>query len=169
MRNTYSLKKFSTFNILLYKGLIKITGPVSNQNISIQPLGFIINETKVFFKHKAEMYLFRALVLNGIAKTLQVGFKKLTLKGIGFKCYKLTDNIILLKVGYTHKIYCIIENADINIVCKKGRMVLYSNNIDKLSNLVYNIKNFRIPDSYKGKGIIFTDQVLKLKSSKKRV
>lgn len=168
MRSTYSLKKFSKFTVLLLKGMVHIEGPASKQEVYANRSAFVMSVNKIFFKRKSEMYLFRALVLSGISKALQPEFKKLTLKGIGFKCYKLTSNIILLKIGYTHKIYYIIPHDNINVVCKKGRMVLFGSNLGKLNNIVYDIKKFRRPDSYKGKGIMFTDEVLKLKSSKKR-
>lgn len=169
MRFDYIFKQFNKFDIKFLDNSMVIRGPVA-ENIFEFPKNVIqLTKNRYFFKSKAELFLFRALILNIINRSIQKHFKKLTLKGIGFKCYKLNNRVMLLKIGFTHKIYYLAANLDTTLVCKKGRLLVYGNDIDLVNNLAYEIKGLRQPDSYKGKGIIFTDEKIKLKSSKKRI
>ncbi len=169
MRNAYYLKKYNTYKVISTETNINIESKAGTRVINIDKNILPISSNSYFLKNKSEMFLFKSIILNNIERALIVYFKKLTLKGIGFKCYKLTSSLVLLKIGYTHKIYYLIPYSDVSFLSKKGRMIIYGSNVNNINNVVYEIKNLRQPDSYKGKGIIFSDEKLKLKSSKKRI
>lgn len=169
MRNAYYLKKYNTYKVVSSETDINIYSSTGNRLITIGKNILPISSNSYFLKNKSEMFLFKSIILNNIERSLIIYFKKLTLKGIGFKCYKLTSNLLLLKIGYTHKIYYLIPYSDVSFLSKKGRILVHGSNVNNINNVVYEIKNLRQPDSYKGKGIIFSDEKLKLKSSKKRI
>lgn len=163
------LKEFNKFTVSITTDRMSIQGRAGIQLVDVPDSAISIAVGKYFFKNKSETFLFRSLVCNAANRALLTYFKKLTMKGIGFKCYKVASDIMLMKVGYTHKIYYINTYEDVDFFCKKGRLIIYGNNSDTVNNFAYQIKKFRQPDSYKGKGIIFIDEKLKLKSSKKRI
>lgn len=101
-------------------------------------------------------------------RSLNTGFFfELTLRGIGFKCYFLDSKRILLNLGYSHYIiYTLPDNLVVYI--KKGKIFLYSISKELLGSVVKDLKNLRIPDAYKAKGIVEPGQLFSLKEGKKR-
>lgn len=169
MRNIKISKNFNKFKLSFLERKINIEGNLGITTLPMTDNIIELSKNKYLFKSAREVFLFRSLLLNTVSRSYQVYFKKLLLKGIGFKCYKLNDNIMLLKLGFTHKIYYIINKANVNFICKKGKIFVYGTVADAISNTAHELKSLRYPDSYKGKGIIFSDEVIKLKSGKKRV
>ena len=81
---------------------------------------------------------------------------------------------ISLKLGYSHEvIYPINENDEFIVSAidgrSKGRIIdIKSNNYIKVNKAAAEIQSFRYPDSYKGKGIYYNNEVLKLKKGKRQ-
>lgn len=107
-------------------------------------------------KNKIE-YLFKS-VSNG-------WFLELNLNGIGYKCFK-KDNEIILDMGYSNLIVFKPTNR-IQIKIFKNKIMLFSIDKNYLNNVGYLLRKFAIPDSYKGKGILFKNELIKLKKKNK--
>lgn len=81
---------------------------------------------------------------------------------------------ISIKLGYSHEVtYPIKEDIDFNVSAidgrTKGRIInLKSNNYAKLNMAAAEIRTFRYPDAYKGKGIYYNIEKLKLKKGKRQ-
>ena len=95
---------------------------------------------------------------------------KLKLKGIGFKFFKIVktfDNTFLkLKIGYSHFVFYKIPNNIKIYFLKSSYIILSSNCYQLLTNTVNNIRKFKLKEPYKGKGIFYEDEVIKLKQTK---
>jgi large subunit ribosomal protein L6 len=168
MRDVKNSKKVIGYNVKVSEMSVKITSTSGTQILKVPRLGKALSQNRFFFKTKAFMFLFKAQLFRKISTILQLHFKKLILKGIGFKCHKITESILLLKVGYTHKIYYIFMHDAVNFIAKRSKVVLYGSALDQINNIAYEIRSMRKPDDYKGKGIVFSDEKLRLKSTKKR-
>jgi len=78
------------------------------------------------------------------------------------------------KLGYSHEVvYPINNNNEFNVSAidgrSKGRLIdIKSNNYIQLNTAAAEIKSFRYPDAYKGKGIYFNNETLKLKKGKRQ-
>jgi hypothetical protein len=92
---------------------------------------------------------------------------ELSLRGVGFKSYFLNNNKILFNLGYSHFIFYEISE-DVIFYMKKGKLFLYSLDKELLGNVVKSLKNFRVPDVYKAKGIVENNEYFSLKEGKKR-
>lgn len=90
----------------------------------------------------------------------------LILKGLGLKV-NLINNILEFKLGYSHKSFINI-NSEISVKIKKNLLFLQSVNEEKLGNFLYNIKELKKPDVYKGKGIWYKNEKMILKIIKKK-
>lgn len=93
-------------------------------------------------------------------------YKKLILKGIGYKVFDTNySNILLFKLGYTHSIYF---KLNLNFFIYKNYKLFLSDNIyQNLLNTSFLIKLLKWPEPYKGKGIYFFNDKIKLKTTKK--
>lgn len=87
------------------------------------------------------------------------------MNGLGYKSFKL-ENKIALDLGYSN-IILYKPTSQVKIKNFKNKIVLFSINKEYLHNLVAYLRNFSFPDAYKGKGIIFKNEDLKLKKKTK--
>ena len=110
--------------------------------------------------------LYYKLISNKIFG-LQYGFfSQLECKGLGYKA-KVKNNSLTLKIGLSHKIQIKIPKK-IKIFCSKANnIVFFSNDKQFLYQFLYNVRNYRKPDRYKGKGLKLKKEILKLKEGKK--
>lgn len=102
----------------------------------------------------------------------RVTFKKLKLVGVGYKVFEVTNEnlsnkLLNFKLGYSHNIYVKIPN-NIETVTKQSNKLFVSGYDSKLiSKISSTIKNYKTPDPYKGKGVLYFNEVIKLKEGKK--
>jgi len=106
-------------------------------------------------------------IINSMVKGVNEGFRKeLLVVGLGWKVNQKDKGIELL-VGYSHPvIYYPPEGIALKV---EGNQKIIVEGIDKelIGQVAANIRSFRKPDSYKGKGIRYADEELVLKESKK--
>nr|YP_010165750.1 ribosomal protein L6 [Imasa heleensis]QRR29763.1 ribosomal protein L6 [Imasa heleensis] len=115
---------------------------------------------------KSLLGLYRTLLLNMIEGVVQGYEQRLNLVGIGYKATK-ESNILRLKLGYSHDLlYHIPAGVDI---CISSSTLLIISGIDKelVSKVATDIRSFKKPDAYKGKGVRFYREELTLKEGKR--
>jgi len=102
--------------------------------------------------------------LEGLSKGYRIA---LNLKGVGFKG-SIINNKLLLKLGYSHDIlYDIPKN--IIIKCpKQDQIVIFGINKIDVTSIAAKLKLLKKKDPYKGKGILFENEVIILKEGKKK-
>jgi large subunit ribosomal protein L6 len=108
-------------------------------------------------------------MINNLILGVTKGYRqRLKLVGVGFKA-AIKDRIISLKIGFSHEITYAIP-ADINIVVSKAKgtfLLIKGKEKDRVQQIATEIRSLRMPDAYKGKGIHFNKQALKLKKGKR--
>ena len=108
--------------------------------------------------------LIRSLIANMVVGVTD-GYKKtLELSGIGFRA-NLTGNKLVLNVGFSHLVE--IEPSEGVTFAVSGNKIAVSG-IDKevVGRVAAQIRKVRPPDAYKGKGIKYEGEVLRLKPGK---
>ncbi len=122
----------------------------------------IINSQK---NKKSILNLYNKLIEIKIKGVLQ-GYKlNLILKGIGFKSFVENNNLIL-KLGFSHNIVIPIPN-NIKIINQTNNLIFNSIDFIYLTQFVHYIKNFKKPEPYKGKGLLFKNEKILKKEGKK--
>jgi len=109
--------------------------------------------------------LTRALLANGI-KGVSVGFKReLDIIGVGYRA-EVKGKEVVFQLGYSHPInYPIPEGIKIE-VDKSGHVVIEGNDKQAVGQVAAEIRGLRKPDPYKGKGIKYSDEVIRRKAGK---
>ena len=109
--------------------------------------------------------LMRALVANNVAGVSD-GFKReLDIIGVGYRG-EVKGKEVVFQLGYSHPIrFPIPEGIDIT-VDKNGRVVVTGIDRQKVGQTAAEIRQLRMPDPYKGKGIKYTDEVIRRKAGK---
>ncbi|MDZ7798069.1 MAG: 50S ribosomal protein L6 [Patescibacteria group bacterium] len=115
-------------------------------------------------KDRALWGLFRALIDN-MVQGVKEGFeKKLEINGVGYKA-KVSDHKLTLNLGYSHSIeYNFPE--DIEIKVDKNIVTVAGPDRQKVGQVAAEIRRFRKPEPYKGKGIKYVDEVIRRKAGK---
>ena len=107
-------------------------------------------------------------IINNMVNGVEVGFvKNLEVNGVGYRA-AVNDGILTLQLGYSHDIKLAIPK-DIEVKCPKPTEISISG-IDKqkVGQYASEIRSFRKPEPYKGKGIKYDDEVIRRKEGKKK-
>ena len=152
---------------------IKVKGPKdtltmkahADMTVKIENNQVIVERPSEEKKHKALHGLTRSLISN-MVEGVSTGFKKsLDIQGIGFKAQKQGKTVVF-NLGYSHVIE-LSEPAGITIEVPAPNKVIVSGADKQLvGEIAAKIRAFRTPDAYKGKGIKYDFEVLKLKEGK---
>ncbi len=109
----------------------------------------------------------RALIAN-LIEGVEKGFeRKLVLVGVGYRA-QVQGNILNLTLGYSHPIKFDVPPG-INIETPSQTEILVKGiNKNLVGQVAANIRRFRQPEPYKGKGIRYANEVIILKETKKK-
>jgi len=115
-------------------------------------------------KQKALWGTYNRLIQNIIIGVTQGYEKKLEIQGVGYKV-SLTDGRLVLNVGFSHSVeFKKPTGIDLQV---KGNLITVSG-IDKqkVGQAAAQIRQIKTPDAYKGKGIRYFGEEVKLKPGK---
>ena len=116
-------------------------------------------------QHRSLHGLTRSLLAN-MVKGVSQGFEKeLNIVGVGYRAEKEGDKLVL-RVGYSHLVEIVPpEGISIDI---EGANKIKVKGIDKeaVGQMAAEIRAVRPPDAYKGKGIRYAGEVVRLKPGK---
>ena len=102
-------------------------------------------------------------VLNGAAKEFE---KNLKITGLGYKAV-IQGNKMQFALGYSHKIDLDIPSGLTVQVDKTGQKIsVKSSDKNLLGDFCSKIKEFRMPEPYKGTGIQYEKEVIRRKAGK---
>ena len=116
-------------------------------------------------KHKALHGLTRSLI-NNMVVGVSTGFAKtLEINGVGYKCIKDGTKIVL-SLGYSHPVE-MVEPAGITLeVPAANRIIVKGADKQLVGETAAKIRSYRLPDAYKGKGIKYSTEILRIKEGK---
>jgi len=118
-------------------------------------------------KHQKSLHgLFRSLVANAVAGVETPWAKRLEVAGTGFNV-KMQGEDLVFKVGYNHPV--VFKKVEGVKYAVEGTTKIEVKSIDKqlVGEIAYKIKMIRKPDVYKGKGIKYEGEKLRIKPGKK--
>ena len=108
----------------------------------------------------------RAIVNNMIVGVSQGFEKKLELKGVGYRA-KASGKLLELTLGFSHPVkYQLPEEVQVETP-SQTEVVLKSHNKQILGQAAAEIRAFRPPEPYKGKGVRYSDETVRRKEAKK--
>lgn len=111
-----------------------------------------------------------ALLKQLIIETSTTLYQKLKLVGIGYRSFPVENfenKLISFKMGFSHLIHFKMSEK-INFFCKKNtQLFLLGNSYQHLTQTASSIRAIKKPEPYKGKGILYSNETIKLKKGKK--
>jgi len=109
-----------------------------------------------------------SILLRNMVIGVNTGFeKKLKLVGVGYKA-KISNEFLELNLGFSH-IVKYTPRKGINIKCNSNtELTIFGINKQLVGQTASEIRLLRPPEPYKGKGIRYLDEKVKIKDSKKK-
>jgi large subunit ribosomal protein L6 len=114
---------------------------------------------------RANHGLMRALLANMVTGVTQGFEKKLEITGVGYKA-DVRGSSIVLNLGYSHPITYPFPDG-IQIAVDSGtKLTVKGIDKEKVGQVAAEIRSMRPPDSYKGKGVRYAGEYIRLKAGK---
>lgn len=152
--------------------IVKATGSKGELTYEIKDnIDVKVEDSKVFVTKNSEdlitagLYgLTRTLIANMI-QGVSEGFKKqLEINGIGYRA-AVSGNKLTLSLGYSHPIDYIAPEG-ISISVEKNIVTVSGIDKQKVGQVAAEIRSFRKPEPYKGKGVKYVEEVIRRKAGK---
>jgi large subunit ribosomal protein L6 len=154
---------------------VKVKGPkgelslrvIEGMDVSVDKAGVVLKPKEMTDAARAQWGLQRSLV-NNLVQGVSKGFsQQLEIAGVGFRAAVQGKNL-QLQLGYSHDVIYPIPPG-IDIKCEKPTLILVSG-IDKqkVGQVAAEIREFRKPEPYKGKGIKYAEEKIRRKEGKKK-
>ncbi|MFA6459585.1 MAG: 50S ribosomal protein L6 [Candidatus Paceibacterota bacterium] len=141
-------KKFrDDINVLIEKGHVTLT--LNNDTLQAKALW------GTYASHLKNMIV-------GVNKPYE---KKLIVEGIGYKADVKGKDLVLI-VGFSHPVNLPIP-SDLKVVSEKNQLTVSGMDIEKVGHFAAVIRATKKPEPYLGKGIRYSDEVIRRKQGKK--
>lgn len=122
------------------------------------------NETK---RARAMWGTTRALVNNMVTGVSKGFSKNLEINGVGYRAAVQGDTLNL-QLGYSHDIAYPIP-SDVRIACERPTLITVSGaDRQRVGQVAAEIRAYRPPEPYKGKGVKYASEVVRRKEGKKK-
>ena len=110
--------------------------------------------------------LARTLLANAVQGVTQ-GFKKeLDIVGVGYRA-EVKGKEVVFQLGYSHPVrFAIPKGIEIAVDAKSGHITVTGIDKQQVGQTAAEIRALREPDPYKGKGIKYSDEVVRRKAGK---
>lgn len=109
----------------------------------------------------------RALISNMVTGVHQGYERKLILVGVGYRAV-VKGNVLGLSLGFSHPVDFIIPEGVTIETPVQTEVVIKGINKQQVGQVAANIRSYRPPEPYKGKGIRYSDEVIRRKETKKK-
>ena len=109
----------------------------------------------------------RTMVANLVHGVTAPFKKELEIQGVGYRA-QVQGNVLKLNLGYSHDVDFAIPDG-ISIVCPKPtEIVIEGHDKQVVGEVAANIRDWRRPEPYKGKGIRYKGEYIFMKEGKKK-
>ena len=110
--------------------------------------------------------LTRTLVNNMVVGVTDGFSKQLNIVGVGYRV-ELKGKNLVLNLGFSHPIeYSPIEGVEFEVDPKKNTVVVKGIDKQKVGQAAAEIRSFRPPEPYKGKGVMYSTERIQRKAGK---
>jgi large subunit ribosomal protein L6 len=151
---------------------VNVKGPKGNMvlqlhaSISLEQEDKVINVKPATDSAMPMAGTFRSLVNNMVLGVTEGFEKKLTLVGIGYRA-QVQGNKLTLALGFSHPVvYDAPEGVTIEAP-SQTQLVIKGCDKQKVGQVAAEIRSFRPPEPYKGKGVRYSDERVVRKEAKK--
>ncbi|MEK7207221.1 MAG: 50S ribosomal protein L6 [Pseudomonadota bacterium] len=165
----------SGVQVALNAGKLSVKGPKGNLDHQVHPLVKVMQEGSLLkFERTNDSALARAVsgttraLVNNMVHGVDKGFeRKLTIIGVGYRA-AVQGKKLNLTLGYSHPVVYDVPTG-ITIECPDQTNIIVKGADKQLvGQVAADIRSYRKPEPYKGKGVRYTDERVVKKEAKKK-
>ena len=154
---------------------VKVGGPKGSLSMTVNALvGLKVEEGLVVFvpngndrKSEAMAGTTRALVQNMVLGVSEGFEKRLELQGVGYRA-QAKGNQVSLQLGFSHPVDYELPEGISAETPSQTEIVISGNDKQQVGQVCAEIRGFRPPEPYKGKGIRYQGEYVRRKEAKKK-
>jgi large subunit ribosomal protein L6 len=152
---------------------VTVTGPQGTLSLSIpSKISVAIENNQIKVTRAAEDKqtrsnhgTFRAHLNNMVSGVVTPWTKELEIRGTGYKA-SVSDNKLTVLAGYIHPVIILAPEGITITVSEENKIIVSGTDREKVGQVASNIRKIRPPEPYKGKGIRYLNEFIKLKAGK---
>lgn len=128
----------------------------------------VVTRTTEQKRERAFHGMARALLANAVKGVSQGFTRELEIQGIGYKA-QVQGKKLEMALGFSHPVvYAVPEGVSIAVDAKAGRISITGADKQQVGQVAAEIRGFRPPEPYKGKGVRYLGERIVLKEAKKK-
>jgi large subunit ribosomal protein L6 len=155
------------------KNLVIIKGPKGQLQEQInRDIKISVENNEIIVERPTNNKIHRSLhglsrtLINNMVEGVTKGFeKKLVIAGVGYRAAK-QGNKLNLTLGYSHPVEMVDPDGITTEVPVPTEIIVKGINKQQVGNYAAKIREWRVPEPYKGKGIRYSDEVIRRKEGK---
>ncbi len=163
-------------------GKVSVKGPIGELTRELHPVIEVkvsgnevtLHPKKLTLESRALWGTYASHITNMISGVNKPFEKKLILEGIGFKSEVSGDpakdgaSKITLALGFSHPVVVSIP-ASLKVTAEKNVITVSGSNKEEVGQFTSKLRSLKKPEPYKGKGMRYSDEVIRRKQGKKSV
>lgn len=162
----------SGVELKIVEGAVNVKGPKGSLGLKLHPSIVLEQEDKTITvksaggTNLAMAGTFRALV-NNLVTGVSTGFeKKLTLVGVGYRA-QVQGNTLSLALGFSHPVEYVAPEGITIEAPSQTEILVKGCDKQRVGQVAAEIRAYRPPEPYKGKGVRYSDEKVVRKEAKK--
>jgi len=156
--------------------VVYVKGKLGELSRDISPITAEIKDNAVYFNRPSDSKadksfhgLYRSLVNNMVIGVSEGFTISLELVGVGYRASN-QGQVLDLSLGFSHNIVInVASEVKVETISEKGKNPIIkftSNDKELVGKLAAEVRSYRPPEPYKGKGVLFVGEVLRKKDGK---
>ena len=160
-------------SVELSEGTISAKGPQGSLTCGIPPYVSVSQEDNQIVvtrlndeQQSRSMHGLARTLINNLIEGVNKGFSKsLEINGVGYTV-ELKKDYLIFNLGYSHPIYYEVPEGIKATIEGKNKVTVAGPSRQAVGASAAKIRSFRPPEPYKGKGVKYTDEVIRRKEGK---
>jgi len=154
---------------ILVKGPLGELSRVFHPGLEVKVNGneVTLNPKKITIESQALWGAYASHITNMVSGVNKLFEKKLILEGIGFKS-EVSGNKITLALGFSHPVIMSIPEG-LKVTAEKNVIIISGSDKEQVGQFASRLRLLKKPEPYKGKGMRYSDEVIRRKQGKKSI
>ncbi|HEY4502462.1 MAG TPA: 50S ribosomal protein L6 [Candidatus Paceibacterota bacterium] len=155
---------------------IRVKGPLAEltQNFRPDDISIVVQDNIVTLTPKRDTKTalslwgtYASLIKSMITGVNQQFEKRLVVEGVGYRV-EVSGKELILSVGFSHQVRLPIPDG-LTVVAEKNEITISGSNKEQVGEFSAVVRSKKKPEPYKGKGIRYSDEVVRRKQGKRAV
>lgn len=162
-------------DVSLEAGIVTVKGKLGQLNLKIHDsVDLAIDQQQIRISWASEQKNSKAFAgtaratISNMVKGVSEGFvKKMQLVGVGYRA-QVKDNLLTLSLGYSNPVEYLVPEGVAVETPSQTELLVKGSDKQKVGQVASEIRAFRPPEPYKGKGVRIADEYVARKEAKKK-